>query len=92
MNQIERMKVLIKLKEWKSWNNPGMSSSLKGGNPDYLICDYLNEEIKYLFSATKALKDAAISYTDVEQVVCGYVYGMVTFIHFQIFHRCRVER
>ena len=31
------------------------------------------------FSATKALKDAAISYKDIEQVVCGYVYGMINY-------------
>jgi hypothetical protein len=37
------------------------------------------------FLATKALNDAAISYKDVEQVVCGYVYGINIYlfiIHF----------
>ncbi|XP_028403536.1 non-specific lipid-transfer protein-like [Dendronephthya gigantea] len=47
----------------------GMTKFEKPASGDKDYPDFAKE------AATKALKDAAIPYTDVEQVVCGYVYG-----------------
>ena len=34
------------------------------------------------FAGTKALQDAGLSYNEIEQACCGYVYGMTVALHF----------
>ena len=36
------------------------------------------------FAGTKALQDAGLSYNEIEQACCGYVYGMTVALHFNI--------